>query len=447
MKSMFILSSFFIISSGYSNEMEEKGCIRINGETYTCPQQGCSQKYSSGVTSKIELICDPMRIFFSGWIYEEMGPFRYIYDKEKYDQLVKTNSAGQTRKEDPELFINADPSKSKDFYDKEPYSNEVLNNKYAEIAGVLWTFQEFQSRCVAADNKNNVLGDWYKQINEIINQYKSVVSSLKNSQDQLTKSVVNNTNSQLSAIQLQIDSYKLQQNFISINPGLTNYNTVLNKIISATEPEFYKSERDNHEIVRYYVANLMSDNIIKSMKIAQEACRYNIKNCKLAADMLQSLKTNVLEVKYANVYNQSRIPSEPLNQSLVSAEVEAINMLMNLPEPAPQYNWKTGALNEMKGFIERRKTYGVVCPSTPSDVESAKAFLTSVGLEASQKNIDTMKRVWNEVDLYVGQPNQRILMFSRIRLFARQVYYWNIKSAGEIQQNITKLEASKANLK
>lgn len=434
-----------LTANAFSNEFIDRGCIR-NGKNWTCPREGCTTKYNSGATDKIEFLCNPMRMFFNANIYDESGPFRHIYNKEKYDELVKKGSAGTQSVINPDFDINSDPSKTKEAYSKEPYSITAHTNKVTEIASVLWTFQEFQKQCVPSDGKNTVLNNWYKEMNDVTEIYKSAVAKLKSAQEKIKKNSENAKNPQIAAIQFQIDSYKLNQNFLYETPGVVNYNNVLKKIMNATNNDFFNAESQDHNIVRYFSANLGDDTIDKAIATANNACNSSIRNCKTAADMLQNIKQNILIAKYAAAYYQKRVTSEALDQSLVAAEEEAIANILKLPDPTNNnYDWKTPVLAEMQSFIARRKSYGVVCPANAAEanLENGKVFLTNLGIEPSAPNLDVMKGIWAEVDLHVGEPNQRIIMFSRIRQFALQVFYWNIKTIGEIEKNITKLEETK----
>ena len=150
------LSAFILLSASVTayatadSEMLKRGCILISRGAYTCPKKGCTTPYSGAAgTDKKVLVCSNLEMDgIATHVYDESGPFRYVYDEKQYAELVKSGNTLRDAVANKNLkSVNPALKEIEDFYSKELYDTAVFQNKLVEIAAVLWSSAEYKKQC------------------------------------------------------------------------------------------------------------------------------------------------------------------------------------------------------------------------------------------------------------------------------------------------------------
>ena len=150
-------------------------------------------------------------------VYDESGPFRYVYDEKQYAELVKSGNTLRDAVANKNLkSVNPALKEVEEFYSKELYDTAVFQNKLVEIAAVLWSSAEYKKQCRILEGNVDQMAEWNRAVADIIKYYQEVYKEFVAAQVSLGAIAKQSKSSQLAPLEWQINMYKMYNQYLSV---------------------------------------------------------------------------------------------------------------------------------------------------------------------------------------------------------------------------------------
>lgn len=162
--------------------------------------------------------------------------------------------------------------------------------------------------------------------------------------------------------------------------------------------------------------------------------------------------------EYKVLYTTPVMASKALNEGMEKVETQMKTMVDGFPKSNdPEYDWTSPLLVHEK-MAQKRKKYGVICPSFDSEEKSEKNtemnktaadFMLPLGVggELGKKAGEMMNANWNVADGVIGQPGNRAEAFSLALKFISEMmqiensrYQMKLAEYEALQNAIAKLK-------